>query len=678
MGVQDQMRKAFDADRRSQDKAVEEIISSKQELQSQVETLKNQIADRDEQLTVVQDRENASRRECKDLTAKYEDCREELAVLLDKTLNSKDKADELTTHYMKIEDDLRQQLQSVQSEREGIERKLTVVQRESDRLMEEFYKEKHEMQSFVETKDGLVRDLESKLRKMENIASESVTEAETLASGITSLKKEFDKERQELTSTLTSKEEIVQSLGKQIDEMKDSQGQMSSDLASLKKCKEELQEGYDKVISERDSLSSQVEKFSSNASVENENRLEHAHAMKTLQSEIQCITAEKDDLASSLGALESKLEEERLVYSKTVVNLQDKIDRFSSESDGKIEELESKIEAERLVNDNAMAELQSVFENEVEEERNKSINHVKQINTLRQDVVQLREEVHKLNETKSRQVHQIKQLKNSLKDAIEEALRLGSKVALEQSKLAEITHSMSTMEEENLMLKQSSSDGNEISKLSLKEAIAEKRRLERQLTDREAIIMKAKNDLTQCELKLIKVEDENTQLQNNLGSIENAQAEKEQELINQIVELKMEGAAEKDRLNRINEGILAVHFNGSDECSMSSGASRASHLKRTASELETTIKAIKKHHSETVRRLQNELEEARRRASRYEKKVKELTCLIQENSFVIESLHKKLRTKKKRPKIYSMSESQSEEVSEAIPSEVSTIEIANR
>ena len=134
---------------------------------------------------------------------------------------------------------------------------------------------------------------------------------------------------------------------------------------------------------------------------------------------------------------------------------------------------------------------------------------------------------------------------------------------------------------------------------------------------------------------------------------------------------------ENDRLSRVNEGILAdyeslveeknmldlanetmlfenksllenakLFAKEGDDVSTKSGVSRAYQLNRTASELETTIQAIKKHHSNTVKRLHDELDDARLRLKKYQRKVKDMTGLIEENSFVIESLHRKLRGKK--------------------------------
>jgi len=84
-----------------------------------------------------------------------------------------------------------------------------------------------------------------------------------------------------------------------------------------------------------------------------------------------------------------------------------------------------------------------------------------------------------------------------------------------------------------------------------------------------------------------------------------------------------------------------------DEFSTFTGVSMASHLKQTASELETTVRAIKRHHSDTVKKLQCELDDAHKRIKRYDRKVKDLTRLLEENALLIESFHKKLKGKKR-------------------------------
>ena len=725
--VQDQMRKAFDADRRSQDKTVEDIISSKEEalrqqheLEEKVEELTQEITIRDEKLLEIQDIAEMSRQECNDLTSKYEDCREQLAHLIDKAVNSKDKADELTDHYMKIEDDLRNQLQSVHSEREGLKQKLAAVQKESDRQMEDLSKT-------LECRRELVQELEHQLNVMKKNASQDANQLDTLSNEIVNLKQEFGKEKQELVSDLRAREETIKDMGKQIDDkkkliddMKDSNSlatnqinTLSNELDSMKKRHSELQERYDTVFVERDSLVNKVERLSSvitdlEAFKDNTleelhimadgNRLEYAKGMKTLQDDVRCMSAEKEVLAATL-------QEERRMYSKTVANLQDEIDRMTTREDDEVQDFVSQLEAERLVHDNAVAELQSVFDLELEQERTKSKMYKSEISLLREKASQLQEEIDQLNETRRGHDYQVIQLE-SLKGGLEEALRLGSKVSSEQYKLAQPLQQSRSELGGGINTTQSSQALEDKSGLqeSLKKITAEKQRIEVQLADRETKLFKTMNTLTHFELKLIKVEQDNARLQNDLSSVEKTQLAKEQELINQIVNLKrgtgvdqsndemqreiqsrIEGVevhnmnlfkeeiksltAEKDRLYTINEDILAENMSlvenlasltsklrtekDSDESSTVSGTSSMTswtshHLKRTASELETTIRAVKKHHSGIVTKLQSELGDARKRISKYERKVKDLTNLIQENSFVIESLHKKLRGKKKK------------------------------
>mmetsp|Transcript_26736 Transcript_26736/g.48208 ORF Transcript_26736/g.48208 Transcript_26736/m.48208 type:complete len:671 (+) Transcript_26736:184-2196(+) len=515
-----------------------------------------------------------------------------------------------------------------------------------------------------------------------------------------------------------------------------------------------------------------------------EERIVHNNALRTLQNDIHDISMERDsvtrraeNLASTLAGLESSqdtkdatikelkstLEKERLVHSNSMENLQGDIDRMTMEKEALtqqiddlastiaevkssnetgIQNMESTMEAERIMHANTVAELQSVFDLELEKQRSRSKAQVEKIDILAN---QLREEVHKLFEIKSEQERQIIKLKDSLRDALEEALRLGSKITSEQAKLVELTCTMSSFEEENVQLKQSlQSSRSEVGgislssremdhshlKLSLRKIIEEKQRLEGELSAKETKLFETMNTLTNFELKLTKAEQERdgqyaeiTHLHNDLRSLEKTQQVKEKDLIDQIVALKkdcevddlyrelldktkdkemhynsivrsmkkdvdslkeeIESLAEdKDRLTLDNANIVADNESlaeeekrltlvndyilvensslaenvaslesklakkDNDESSSTSGASRASNLKRAAVELETTVRAIKKHHSETVKKLQGELDDTHKRLKKYERKVKDLAQLLEENSFIIESLHKKLKGKK--------------------------------
>jgi hypothetical protein len=115
---------------------------------------------------------------------------------------------------------------------------------------------------------------------------------------------------------------------------------------------------------------------------------------------------------------------------------------------------------------------------------------------------------------------------------------------------------------------------------------------------------------------------------------------------------------ENDRLSHINKDMLEernqelndkqqILFDSSTIKSSGSN-SMADYLSRTASEVETTIAAIKVHHSNTVKKLQSDLDDARTRLKKYQRKVKDLTLLVNEGSVVVESLHNRLRLEKSR------------------------------
>ncbi|KAL7551867.1 hypothetical protein ACHAWF_015085 [Thalassiosira exigua] len=987
--VQDQMKEAFDADRRAQDKAVEEIISAKEEslalqvsLKEEIKSLSKEIADQDERMISLQvavgesrQERDDSRKECEDITSKYEDCRQQLASLLDKMLTSKNKADDLMAHYMNIEDELRKQLQSVQGEKEGVERKLLIVQRESDQWMDEFYKEKKDLASALSSKEDEIRELEKQMVEMEGNQSKAKIEYTNLLDEISKLKHEFGIEKDNLTSNLALKDDLIGKLERQVDGMRNNENEtqiqfhtLSADIAALKQNNSELQKKYDQVCSERADLISNGEKLAStveklggevrNAVAELEStkqdrvdlekryeqargerddltgkseqlacaisllevklrdameelgsakqgkadlqerydqlcherndltdksdklasavpalesklkdaleelgstkqklssmldteRLAHADTTKALQNEIHRLTVERNLLTEKIqesstanetmkaacNQLKSKREKEHLVHNNAVIAMQndirsklierdtmtrraedlaerlvilessedaknrtimelenavrelredntsirmmrdsltEEVQRLSSSisaGDEKKEQLESivdrmvmdrhalnerraelesfnksmesTIEAERLVHASELEKLQSEFDSELS-----ICNH--KVDALREDAHKLREAEVTLKDQNEDKERQIVELKESLKDALEEALRLGSKVTAEQGRLAELTFSVSSFEEENGQLQQflqqtqsefdtvtsrlSSQEGDNWDlKESLLELAEEKKQLlkqsqllEAELASKEAKLFETVKKLSHYELKLTSAEQERdeeseraraeiSRLKNDLCLLETTQHQKEQDLMDQIIASKSQMkekeaycnarardmknkvdflkheietlTEEKEQLALANEEVIAdckslneeknrlslandfmISENNSlaeklayletklerketDELSAASEVSRAFQIKRTASELEMTVQAIKKHHSETVKKLQRELEDVRKRLKKSERKAKDLTILLQENSLVIESLHKKLRGKKKQ------------------------------
>ncbi len=572
--VQDQMRKAFDNDRRSQDKFAEEIIAEKEEallcqqdLKTKLNALTEEITARDSQLLELQADVEKSRQERDDICAKYEDSREHIASLLDKSLNSKDHANNLMTHYMEIEDGLRRQLQFVQGEKEGLERRLAVVERESDRLMGDFCREKNALVSTLELKEDSVLKLEEQI--------------------------------QELIKSKQESQEQINELNKKVKYLK---------LGSTK-----LNEKYEAVCSERDQLYKNAEglisSLENSVSMKNstiaelnstivdivDTRQKHVDTMETLQERVNQITADRDHLTRTVHVLESyhetndvtikeltkTLEEERLKHNEKLGALRGDIARFAAENDAlsqeikdwkfKMAELDSNyeceiqmmklsIEAEKLVHDNEVAELQSVFDSELEHHQNRAR--------------ELMEAAKKQHETISEQDLKIEQLQAALKKSLEEALQLGSKITSDQAKLSEITHTVSSFQEENLKLKQSLEqsqcevDGivTELSsqeleqsdlKLTLEKTISEKQRLESDLSDKETIMIRTMNTLTHLQLKLARAQQERdahskaadaeiSRLKHDLSLLEKTQQEQEKSLVRKLARAEQERYAQSE------------------------------------------------------------------------------------------------------------------------------------
>jgi len=572
--VQDQMRKTFDDDRRSQDKIAKEIIAEKEEallcqqdLKTKLHALTEEVAARDSQLLALEADVEKSSRERDDLCAKYEDSREHIASLLDKSLNSKDHANNLMAHYMGIEDDLRRQLQLVQSEKEGMERRLSVVERESDRLMGDFCREKHALASTLESKEDSLHELEEQI--------------------------------QELRMSKKESQEEINELNKKVNYLNQGNIELNEQYAAACSERDKLYNDAENLISSlKNSVStkhSTIDELNSTIVDIVDTRKKHADTMETLQDKIHQITSDREHLTRTVHMLESynetndatikelaiTLEEERLIHNKKLGALHGDIAMIAEEKDAlaqeikdlkfKIAELESynesdiqkmklSIEAEKLVHDNAMTELRSVFDSELEHHQNRTR--------------ELAEATKKLHKTISEQDLKIVQLQAALKDSIEEALRLGSKITSDQAKLSEITHTVSSFEVENFKLKQSleqsqsevdgittvlSSQDLEQSdlKLALEKTISEKRRLESDLSDKETIMIKTLNTLTHVHLKLARADQERdahskvadaeiTRLKNDLSLLEKTQQDNEKSLMRKLARAVQERDAQSE------------------------------------------------------------------------------------------------------------------------------------
>jgi len=300
--------------------------------------------------------------------------------------------------------------------------------------------------------------------------------------------------------------------------------------------------------------------------------------IKELETQITDLTTCNTEAREKIDHLSKEVEELRQYNTE----LLEKYDSVCSERDASsialaaerekckndLKATEQRIESERLAHASALTELQSVFNIEKEQQEIKVKTQEERIRTLVCEAKQLGEAVEKLKETKEDQKCRISQLKASLKEALDESHRLGSKITAEHDELSKVTNTMTSVEEENFNLKQSLQQSrSELDKLvtilalqepdlsdlesSLQKVIEEKTRLENELSDKETKLFKAMNSLTHFELKLARSEQERdaqseradceiARLQNELISQVTMQQVKESELESQIVALKKE------------------------------------------------------------------------------------------------------------------------------------------
>lgn len=107
------------------------------------------------------------------------------------------------------------------------------------------------------------------------------------------------------------------------------------------------------------------------------------------------------------------------------------------------------------------------------------------------------------------------------------------------------------------------------------------------------------------------------------------------------------------KLASVEDEIEALRLNeplrdcNNDEVSTASSMT-SNLLSQTASDLDSTIKAIKKHHLSKLQKLHTELNDVRAKWKRSDQRVEELTKLLQENAKVIDAMHKKLSKQKKQ------------------------------
>jgi chromosome segregation ATPase len=282
-------------------------------------------------------------------------------------------------------------------------------------------------------------------------------------------------------------------------------------------------------------------------------------AVLVLEEEIENLTARKDEIQEQMDGLYGVIDQlkqsnvelnahynnvcnERDHLRSTIEELKGKMAKLEYYTDNEIQMAELSVEAEKLVHENAVEDLKSEFNLELKRQQIQA--------------KELKNEVKQLERTNSEQGLMISRLKTAVRESLEEALRLGSKLTSEQAKLLELTNTVYSFEEENFKLKESLSqvqyDGLEIVELEqLQIIMSEKQTLQKELFDKETILVRTMNTLTHFQLKLAKAEQERDdqsevagaeikRLQTELLSLEKHQHEKVQDLTMRLAQVEQE------------------------------------------------------------------------------------------------------------------------------------------
>jgi chromosome segregation ATPase len=644
-----ELKRVYTEDRRAQDASIESMIASKEEKLQSMRTANDGMKGQIERLTVEAAHLQKLKESCE---AELKECQEELSAAKEECESLKNKLSEATRnnlaeHYMQIEDEIRIQLNTARREKDATEKKLAAKNKETDRMMDDFYRQKQELTSRT-------MELTDKLDEMSN-------ERDIL-------------QRQEelLKSTIAAKERETKELEKCVTNLKD---QLECAQNEAKKYEEQAE----KAQNEAKKYEEQAEK------AQNEAKKYEAKAEKAEQQ---------------------------------ALSLRDAVSKYSKDlelANNDLEDSKRVCDLERIAHANAMSDQQSTYESELEKmlltlEKCRDNNEVLTFenNSLEESVLSLTSRINNLEKAKSKQTNQIVQLKASMNEALEEALRLGSKIDAEEMRHLEITQTLSLVQEENNDLKQSLTGADSSFNEHIGKITNEKHKLQQKLSIKEKQLFEALNSLTHFELKLAKAEqerDQREQLSKNtheeikrLRKVTSSLERENEELTGQILILQQDSKADclyKDLLDKMklkdiqreeefhdmnakvnslksqlaavtqqknhleavnNEKISALQSSlasikqqllkkqrCSDDASSTSSKTSKSHLKQIVVELEESVDAIKKHYENKVRSLQHALDSARKKLEKYERKISDLTTLLEENASVVDVLHKKLK-----------------------------------
>ena len=615
---------------------------------------------------------------------------------------SQEAVDDLANHYMKIEDELRAQLHAVKCEKEAIEKENQVQNEESLRVLEELQTAKEELstcvdrlsqdlanaQKQVHTKELEIRDLRDKksrlseehsnlMMEMDVISikgSASSNQIRNLTSTIEKLHNIHASSEREYTAEVSRiTDELIESYSAQIDELNKQLLEANSKINDLQASN--LEHDCD--------LNMSIDFYKSE--LDNQNA-SHLKELKTKDLELSNLRNEVDKLASSKLALENVCSERDELIEQLKSSLRDalqnalKSDASKRESDDKLAEITDTLSSfdnieecssslsgslsgvlhlkstiERLISDKQELELE-LAENKRQVAENKSARG--HLESKLSTIIQINEKLRERSDTQQRELNNMNDEKierSTDQKWMEDRLKtLQRERETETEKFRDI---VSRMQKELEHAKQNEEDL--MAQIKVLRQDCDIENLYKELLDKmkekelnyESEIQKMTLEIDVLKESVASLLEENKTLvgaydEANTNSSNLAQRLDHTTAHSNTLMAKLTSV--EDELDALRRNTAAKD-NHNDE--MSTASSMASHLlHQTASDLDSTIKAIKKHHSSKMNKLQNELDEMRTRWKKSEQRVQELTKLLQDNAKVIDALHKKLRSKTKQPK----------------------------
>ncbi len=388
-----ELKRAFDSDRKAQDASIDSLIASKEEelqsMRTTNEELKGQIKKLTEEACQLQ-RQSES---CKAKLEKYQEevcaAKEESSRLNKKlreaTRNYQEKADNLTEHYMKIEDEIRTQLNKARQEKETAERKLAANKKETDRLMDEFYSQKKELRDqldivsherdTLQRKEGVLKASIAKKKQAAKELKESVDamkdqlqseSKKTLAADkkeTDHLMNEFYGLKNELTSRIMKLTDQLDIVSNERDTLQRKEEVLKATIASKEKEAKELQESADsmndQLQKDLDSLKNKL--FEQKSSYECEKKELTSRIMK-LTDQLDIVSNERDTLQREEEVLKATIASKE----KEAKELQESADSTKGQLRSALKEVSDKAEQQPIQNTNLLHHNSATSKSELE------------------------------------------------------------------------------------------------------------------------------------------------------------------------------------------------------------------------------------------------------------------------------------------------------------------------